>query len=187
MSSTSSDLIIAETERLILRRFVERDLLDLFEYLSDGEVVKYEPYKPMTIKETKDNLKWRISTNEMVAVELKKNHKLIGNVFLGKRECETVEIGFVFNKKYGKKGYATESCLKLIKLAFENGIHRIYAECDPENQDSLRLLEKIGFIREAYIKKDKYFWKDEHNNPIWKDTLIYSKLNEDLKESIQRR
>ena len=32
--------IIAETERLILRRYEEEDLQDLFAYVSDGEVVK---------------------------------------------------------------------------------------------------------------------------------------------------
>ena len=39
--------IIAETERLLLRRFEEYDLEDLYEYLSDREVVKFEPYLPM--------------------------------------------------------------------------------------------------------------------------------------------
>ena len=41
-------IIIAETERLILRRYKKEDIQDLFEYLSDEEVVKYEPYKPQT-------------------------------------------------------------------------------------------------------------------------------------------
>ena len=41
-------IIIAETERLILRRYNKEDLQDLYEYLSDREVVKYEPYKPLT-------------------------------------------------------------------------------------------------------------------------------------------
>ena len=45
--------ILEETERLILRRYVEEDLEDLLEYLSDGEVVKYEPYRPMTPEEAK--------------------------------------------------------------------------------------------------------------------------------------
>ena len=36
--------IIAETERLILRRYKKEDLQDLFEYLSDAKVVEYEPY-----------------------------------------------------------------------------------------------------------------------------------------------
>lgn len=177
MSAKTSDSIIGETERLILRRFEESDLLDLFEYLSDAEVVKYEPYKPMRLEEVKENLKWKISSDEMVAVELKTNKKLIGNVYLGKRDFEAIEIGFVFNGEYGKQGYATESCLELIRLLFKNGVHRIFAECDPENQASCRLLERIGFVREAHLKKNIYFWKNEKHEPIWKDTLIYSKLN----------
>ena len=34
-------IVIAETERLILRRYQKEDLPDLFEYLSDREVVEY--------------------------------------------------------------------------------------------------------------------------------------------------
>ncbi len=83
--------IIAETERLILRRYKKEDLQDLFEYLSDKEVVKYEPYKPMNFDETKDNLEWRIDTEEMIAVELKNSHKMIGNVYMGKRDFEALE------------------------------------------------------------------------------------------------
>ena len=41
------NIIIAETERVILRRYQESDLQDLYEYLSDPDVVKHEPYKPM--------------------------------------------------------------------------------------------------------------------------------------------
>ena len=55
--------VIIETERLILRRYKKEDLQDLFEYLSDGEVLEYEPYKPMSLNETKENLEWRISTD----------------------------------------------------------------------------------------------------------------------------
>ena len=54
--------ILEETERLILRRYVEEDLEDLLEYLSDGEVVKYEPYRPMTPEEAKKDLAWRLGT-----------------------------------------------------------------------------------------------------------------------------
>lgn len=53
--------IVAETERLILRRYKKEDIQDLFEYVSDQEVVKYEPYKPLTFDEAKENLEWRIS------------------------------------------------------------------------------------------------------------------------------
>lgn len=172
------DLIIAETERLILRRYRKEDFNDLYEYLSDAAVVKYEPYKPMGAEEVESNLEWRISTEEMIAVELKSNHKMIGNVYFGKREFETLEIGYVFNQAYWGQGYAKESCQELIRFAFSKGIHRIYAECDPANADSWKLLEGLGFEREAHLKENVYFWKDDNGMPIWKDTYIYSKLNQ---------
>lgn len=169
--------MIAETERLILRRYTERDFDDLFEYLSDAEVVKFEPYKAMTAEETRENLKWRIETDEMIAVELKENHKMIGNIYLGKRDFNSREIGFVFNQNFWGNGYAKESCRAIIEHAFQDGVHRIFAECDPENQNSWRLLESLGFEREAHLKQNVYFWTDVQGNPLWKDTYIYSLLN----------
>ncbi len=38
-----------QTERLILRRYSSSDLEDVFIILSNPEVVKFEPYKPMTM------------------------------------------------------------------------------------------------------------------------------------------
>lgn len=169
--------IIAETERLILRRYRQEDIEDLFEYLSDQEVVKYEPYQPLTFEEAKENLQWRIGTDEMIAVELKSSHKMIGNVYMGRRDFEAVEIGYVFNRDYWGHGYAVESCEALIERAFSNGVHRIYAECDPDNKSSWKLLEALGFQREAHFRRNVYFWKDEIGNAIWKDTYVYARLN----------
>ena len=56
----------------------------------------------MTAEETKDNLKWRIETDEMIAVELKENHKMIGNVYLGKRDFNSLEIGYVLTENIGE-------------------------------------------------------------------------------------
>ena len=172
-------MIIAETERLLLRRYKKEDLQDLFEYLSDPEVVKYEPYRPMTLRETEETLEWRMGTEEMVAVELKSSRKMIGNVYLGKRDFEALEIGYVFHRDYWGQGYAFESCKALIQQAFSNGTHRIFAECDPQNKRSWKLLEALGFLREAHFRKNVYFWKDETDRPIWKDTYVYVKLNVD--------
>lgn len=171
-------MIIAETNRLILRRYRETDLNDLHEYLSDPEVVKFEPYQPMSLAEAESNLAWRISTDEMIAVELKSNGKMIGNIYLGNRDFDALEIGYVFNRHYWGQGYAKESCAAMISLAFSKGVHRIFAECDPENRASWTLLEKLGFVREAHLKQNVYFRTDENGQPIWKDTYIYAKLND---------
>lgn len=173
----ANKIIITETERLFLRRYKKEDLQDLFEYLSDAKVVEYEPYKPMTFSEVKENLEWRIGTDEMIAVELKDSRKMIGNVYLGKREFDSLEMGYVFNRNFWGNGYAAESCEALIDMAFSNGIHRIYAECDARNERSWKLLEALGFRREAHFRKNVYFWKDENGKPLWKDTYVYAKLN----------
>ena len=178
VSDMENKIFIAETERLILRRYKKEDIQDLFEYLSDKEVVRYEPYKPQTFDETEKSLEWRIGTDEMIAVELKNSHKMIGNVYMGKRDFEALEMGYVFNRNYWGYGYAAESCKALIEQAFSNGVHRIYAECDPANESSWKLLESLGFQREAYFRKNVYFWKDETEKPIWKDTYVYAKLND---------
>lgn len=167
-----------ETERLILRRFCKSDLQDLYEYLSDEEVVRFEPYKPMDLQEAENTLNWRMTTEEMLAVELKASGKMIGNVYLGQRDFEARELGFVFNRQYWGQGYARESCNALMQHAFATGVHRIYGECDPENVHSWRLLERLGFRREAHLRENVYFWKDEQGNPVWKDTLVYAILNE---------
>ncbi|MGN0630768.1 MAG: GNAT family N-acetyltransferase [Ruminococcus sp.] len=169
--------MILETNRLILRRYSADDLNDLFEYLSDDEAVKFEPYKAMSLEETKDNLKWRIETDEMIAVELKENHKMIGSIYLGKRDFNSLEIGYVFNRAFWGKGYAKESCAAIIRYSFQNGIHRIFAECDPDNVNSWKLLESIGFEKEAHLKQNVFFWNDSEGNPVWKDTFIYAMLN----------
>lgn len=166
--------MMLETKRLILRRFRNRDLEDLFAYLSDPEVVRFEPYKPMNYAEAEKELQLRISSEEMVAVEEKASGRLIGNLYLGKREDRALELGYVFNRHFWGQGYATESCFAVIDFAFSKGIRRIYAECDPENPASWHLLERLGFAREAHLKKNVYFWTDESGNPIWKDTFVYA-------------
>ena len=176
--------IILETERLILRRYRESDLQDLFEYLSDPEVVRFEPYKPKTLEETREDLAWRVSTEEMTAVELKAEGKLIGNVYLGRRDFESLEMGYVFNRRYWGQGFAAESCRALIGRAFEQGAHRVFAECDPRNRASWRLLEALGFAREGCLRQNVYFWKDENGRPLWKDTYVYGLL--DSRESEKR-
>lgn len=174
--TTMNPSTAAETDRLILRRFREEDLRDLHEYLSDPRVVAFEPYEPMTMEEVRENLAWRVATEEMVAVELKSTGKLIGNVYLGRRDYDTLELGFVFNAGYWGQGFARESCDALMDMAFSRGVHRICAQCDPENDRSRRLLERLGFTREGYLRQNVFFRRDGQGNPLWKDTLLYGLL-----------
>ena len=42
----------------------------------------------------------------------------------------------------------------------------------------MRLIGEKDTQRKAYLKKNVYFWKDEEGRPLWKDTYIYARLNE---------
>ena len=169
-----------ETERLIIRRFKEEDWKDLYEYLSDEEVVRYEPYQTFSVEEAQREVKGRAESPNFFAVCLKKNNKLIGNVYFAKQEFKTWEIGYVFNRVYQGKGYATEAAKAVIEYGFEmRGARRIIAMCNPLNMASWRLLERLGMRREGHLRQNIYFKKDEQGNPIWSDTYEYAILKEE--------
>ncbi len=169
------------TEGLIIRNFRESDGKDLYEYLSEEEVVKFEPYKPFTKNEAYSEAKRRSEDERFLAVCLKSG-KLIGNLYFAKEDFDTWEVGYVFNKSYWGKGYATESLKALIKYAFEEmKVRRIIAMCDPKNSNSWRLLERVGMRREGTLLENVYFHTDEDGNPIWKDTYEYALLKSEYK------
>ena len=169
-----------ETERLVIRRFKEEDWKDLYEYLSDEEVVRYEPYQAFSIEASQNEAKSRAERPAFLAVCLKENNKLIGNIYFAKQEFKTWEIGYVFNRSYQGRGYATEAANAVIAYGFNTrGARRIVAMCNPLNTASWRLLERLGMRREGHLKQNIYFKKDEKGNPIWSDTYEYAILKDE--------
>jgi [ribosomal protein S5]-alanine N-acetyltransferase len=174
---------IIETERLILRKFSSDDWKDLYEYLSQESVVKYEPYEVFTEDKCKESAIKRSQNDAFWAVCLKDNNKLIGNVYFEQQEPEeflTWEIGYVFNPSYYGKGYATESCKGILNYAFEQlNARRIVAMCNPKNTASWKLLERLNMKREGHLKKNIFFKYDKEQQPIWNDTYEYALLKDD--------
>ena len=171
---------VIETGRLIIRRFKQRDWLDLCEYMSREAVVKFEPYGTYTEQDAKNEAKRRAGDDNFWAVCLKDGGKLIGSVYLAKLEHDAWELGYVFSDDYHGAGYATEASRALIDDAFINrNARRVVAKCDPLNVPSWRLLERLGLRREAHFIKNIYFDKDERGEPVWKDTYEYAALKEE--------
>lgn len=169
-----------ETNRLILRGFQGTDYQDLYDYLSDEEVVKFEPYEPFSLSACKEEASIRAKNKSFIAVELKETGKVIGNLFFQKCHFETWELGYVFNRHYQKQGYATECIKELFHHAFEGwNVRRIIAMCNPENENSWKLLERVGMEREGHLKKNIYFTVNDDNEPNWQDTYEYGLLRED--------
>jgi len=166
-----------ETGRLLLRKFTPHDWRDLHEYLSQEAVVKYEPYEVFTEDASKKEAARRAENNSFWAVCLKDNGKVIGNIYLAKQEFDTWELGYVFNADYQGMGYATEAAKAVIDAAFKNeNARRIIAMCNPLNQPSWKLLERLGMRREGHLLQNIYFKKDSNGCPIWQDTYEYGIL-----------
>ncbi len=167
------------TERLLLRQFQESDYDDLFEFLSQLKDDEFEGYPGITYENGREFLLQRLGSEEFYAVALPDSGKVIGNIYCGNRDYNAKEVGYIINRNYQKMGYAGEALSAVIGNAFRQGIHRVFAECDPRNIASWKLLEKVGLRREAHFRQNIWFHKDKSGTPIWKDTYVYAKLNEE--------
>ena len=172
-----------ETARLFLRPFAEGDYDDLYEFLSQRREDAFEAYPDITYENGREHLAYRLGSSDFFALELKETGKVIGNVYFGARDFDAREVGYIVNKNYQRRGYAAEALQALLRHGFETGLHRAYAECDPRNDCSWRLLEKLGFRREALLRQNIWFRKDNQGNPIWQDTYVYAMLAEDFKKT----
>lgn len=165
------------SDRLIIRRFTENDWQDLYEYLSDEEVVRFEPYGTYSEEQAKEEAINRASNEIFYAVCLKDSGKVIGNLTFMKGDFDTFELGYVFNRKYHGKGYATEGAKILMDYGFSSfGARRIIAMCSSMNNPSWKLLERLKMRREGTLLQNVYFKTDSDGQPIWFDTYEYAIL-----------
>ncbi len=170
------------SERLVIRIFQPSDWKDLYDYLSDEEVVYFEPYEPFSKAQAMEEAINRSQNDYFYAVCLRNNQKLVGNLYLAPSDFNTWELGYVFNRHYQRQGYATEGVRALLEYAFNKlGVRRIIAMCNPENERSWKLLERVGMRREGKFIKNIYFKEDDEGNPIWLDTYEYAILKEEWK------
>lgn len=114
-----------------------RTVADARRYISDGPVASYQRYG-----------------FGLYLVELKESGQPIGISGLVRRETlADVDIGFAFLPDYWSKGYAVESALAVKAYAFEVlGLKRLVAITDPQNEGSMRVLEKIGLRYQRLVQ-----------------------------------
>lgn len=178
-----------ETKRLILRPFKKEDAIDLYAYLKEESVCKYEPYEPFTFNDAIFAAAARADNESFLAVVLKNEDKVIGNLYVGDEGpsyINTKNVGYVFNPMYQHKGYATEALSALLYELFINqNMHRVVAYCNQENNASYKLLERVGFRREASRIKNMYFKLDENKQPLWFNSYQYAMLNEEFKTHLE--
>lgn len=175
------------TERLVLRDFEEADWKLVHDYASDPEVVRYMPWGPNTVEDTKNFIRRAIAYPQeqprrsySLAVVLASQNVLIGGcgIYVSNPDEREGYIGYVFNRNYWRQGYATETAKALLTFGFNQlNLHRIFATCDPANTASARVLEKIGMQLEGHFREHKWV------KGRWVDSLQYAILDHEWKQS----
>ena len=165
------------TERLVLRRMSEDDAAEMFFLRSDEQVMKYID-RPRA-QSVDDGLKFIRMINEALlnneyinwAITLQGENRLIGNICFWRIEREhfRAEIGYVLHPAHQGKGIMNEAVTAVLDYGFkEMKLHSVEANVNPENGASIKLLERIGFIREGYFKENYFF------DGKFLDSAIYS-------------
>jgi RimJ/RimL family protein N-acetyltransferase len=176
------------TDRLVLRPFTEHDLDDLHAYRSDPEVCRYLYGEPATLEDSEQRLEKSLTMSELteegqwlvLAVHFPEQGRVIGDVVLKwvSEKDRQGELGYVFNPEFQGKGLAREAAEAMLKIGFEQlGLHRIIAQCDPRNEPSWRLMERLGMRREAHFRHNEIF-KGE-----WGDLFVYAMLEEEYRRA----
>jgi RimJ/RimL family protein N-acetyltransferase len=170
-----------ETERLLLRPYIDADFDALYAMRSRPDVLRYLYEEVQTHEEVATALERRKRRGTLseegaglvLAVERRGVSGVIGDVslFWASRAHRQGEIGYIFHPDHHGKGYATEATRVMLRLGFEDlGLHRIAARCDARNEASRRLMERLGMRREAHLRENELV-KGE-----WTDELIYALL-----------
>jgi len=167
-----------ETERLSLRQPTPDDAISIFEqYAKDPEVTKYLSWRPhKSISQTDKYINrclsvWNSQSAFPYVLVKKKDIQLIGMIEI-RIDSQKVDLGYVLTKSEWGKGYMPEAVTVLTNWSLrQNNIYRVWAVCDPENNSSARVMEKVGMQKEGVLKR----WSTRPNiNPEPRDCLCYS-------------
>ena len=144
--------MILETKRLILREMIQSDFPLLCKHLQDPEVM-YAWEHAFSDAEVQEGLDKQFQSYKeygfgIWAVILKENNELIGHCGLSMQPCEdreVLEIGYIFQKEYWYKGYATEAAIACKEYAFDKlGADEVFSLIRDTNIASQNVAKRNG-------------------------------------------
>jgi RimJ/RimL family protein N-acetyltransferase len=151
-----------ETERLILRGFRKDDLDAHAATLGDEEIMRHIGGKALGREDSWRRLmagvgSWMLNGMGPWAVELKSNGRMVGHCGFFEFERAMTpnivgepEMGWIFDSSVHGEGIAFEACSAALAWADrEIAVESYPAIIDLENFASIKLAERLGFIRQA--------------------------------------
>lgn len=169
-----------ETERLILRRFVNEDAEAMYKnWASDEEVTRYltwppHPNQEVSRKVVEDWVKsYDCESYYQWAVVLKEKGEPIGSISVVhmNEDVSMVHIGYCIGKTWWHNGITSEALKAVMDFLFEIAdVNRIEARHDPQNPNSGKVMKKCGMKYEGTLRSS-----DRNNQGIC-DACYYALL-----------
>lgn len=172
-----------ETERLILRPFLEDDAEDMLEYLAKPAVNCFAEMALSSLEEARVAARERSQDGEYYfAVCLKETNKVIGEIFAHPEggAADTFSPCWMLNAAYQRRGYAYEAAHAFCGYLFaKKGARRLYAYTEEDNLASQRLCEKLHMRREGLFLEFISFINNPDGTPRYENTYQYAILKKE--------
>ena len=165
------------TRRLVIRRFRPTDEEAFAAYRSAPDIARFQSWDaPYPSERARAFIAWLDEHHpdevgqwyQLAIAERAAPDALIGDCGFRSRidEPAVVDVGFTLSPRAQGRGYGTEAIGELVRYLFEDRRkHKVCADCDTRNDGSWRLLERVGFRREATLResyRDGQQWADEY-------------------------
>jgi [ribosomal protein S5]-alanine N-acetyltransferase len=170
---------VITTERLILRRFTESDLPEVYKLRSDERISRYitrSDFKSMEDAQAYiTKMTNGVNNNEFLiwGITEKGIDKVMGSICLWHflKEHYRAEVGYEMQPEFWGKGIMNEALTAAVDYGFNTlKLHSIEAIVNPDNAASINVLTKNKFVKEAHFKEN-YLHHGE-----FRDSAVYSLL-----------
>ena len=174
-----------ESKRLLFRKPSLYDAKDILFIRTDNDVMRFMDVT--RFESVQDGEKWIMTIWESFEkqegitwiIEDKSTNAFAGYFGFWRMIPEhcRAEIGYALNPQFWGKGFMTETLKTMMEYGFRTlNLHSVEANVNPENENSIKVLEKIGFQKEAHFKENYLF------NGKFLDSIIYSLLEKNFKK-----
>lgn len=157
-TDSAPTLPLLNTQRLVLRCFAPNDAVDVYAYAQSEQVGPMAGWAPhRSLEDSREVVEHFIETGEVWAIVEKRTGHVIGSIGLhhdGARRIEGArQLGYALGESSWGQGYATEACTEMLRYAFEElQCPVVSASHFPFNQNSRRVIRKLGFSYEGVIR-----------------------------------
>lgn len=157
---------ILETPRLYLRYLQETDAKRMSEYRQKKEVAYYQSWKKYSIKDATKRIQHCLKltslcqpkTDYHLAVVLKDNEQMIGDLFVDVVNEQAFVLGYTLDSVYWSQGYGSEIVAAFCMFMKEcYHFQRVICYVYKDNQRSRHLLKKLHFQK----FEESFFYHDE--------------------------